>query len=128
MSEHGDILNNTGSFYSEDPDSLPVPTFKYSARPWERLRHFQAECHRRGVRVFLSWPALPTRLGKNESAVRRYLEAIDAHAARLGLFRLGDPGDYRLDQRYFFNTIYHLNDEGRTIRTSRLLVHLQRHL
>jgi hypothetical protein len=121
MSERGDIQGTDGSFFADDLDALPAPAFTYSRQSWERLRRFQSECRRRGVRVFLSWPALPAQLGRNEPAVRRYLEAIRTEAVRLGLPALGEPADYRLDRRYFFNTIYHLNQEGRAVRTARVL-------
>jgi hypothetical protein len=125
MSERGDIQGTDGSFYTDDLDTLPAPVFKSSHEAWERLRRFQSECRRRGIRVFLSWPALPAQFGRNEPAVRRYLKAIQTEAARLGLPALGDPADYLLDQRYFFNTIYHLNQEGRAVRTARVLDRLR---
>ncbi len=125
MSERGDIRGNDGFLYTEDPDSLPTPVFKYSDGPWARLRRFQEECRRRGIRVFLSWPALPAQLGRNEAAVRRYMRAVQAEAARLGLPALGEPADFLIDRRYFYNTIYHLNQEGRAVRTARVLDRLK---
>ena len=38
---------------------------------------------------------------------------------------LGEPSDYWLPQRYFLDTVYHLNADGRAIRTARLLAQLR---
>jgi hypothetical protein len=128
MDERGDIRNNAGAGYRDTLGALPASVFTYSAEPWERLQRFQEDCRRRGVRVVLSWPALPDRLGGDPAAIRRHLDAIRRQAAALGLASLGEPGEYFLDPRYFFDTLYHLNDGGRTIRTARLLPYLKTHL
>ena len=64
---------------------------------------------------------MPSHLGKNERAVHRYLDAIRDEAARRGLVALGQPADFFLGPPAFFNTFYHLNEEGRTARTARVL-------
>src|SRR5204863_147638 len=117
-----------GSRYTDDVESLPVPRFTYSPQPWDTLRRFGEACQRRGVRVFIAWPAVPARLGRNAASIQRYVDEIRARVARLGIPTLGEPSEYALEQRYFYDTIYHLNDEGRTMRTARLLAHLKAQL
>lgn len=128
MDEHGDIQNNVGSFYTEDPDSLVMPRFEYSPSVWDGLRHIRDECRRNDIRVFIAWPAVPTELGRHAAPARRYLAAVLAQVARLGIPTLGEPGDYALPRRYFYDTVYHLNEEGRAIRTTRLLSSLKSQL
>lgn len=128
MDEYGDIQNNVGSFYTEDPDSLVIPRFAYSPGVWDGLRQIRDECRRNDIRVFIAWPAVPVELGRNAGPARRYLAAVLGQVARLGIPTLGEPSDYALPRRYFYDTVYHLNEEGRTIRTTRLLSSLKSQL
>jgi hypothetical protein len=125
MDEHGDIRGNIGSLYPVSAESVSVPTFTYAPQPWQTLRQFRDDCRNRGMRVFITWPAVPARLA---ASAQRYVGQIRAHVASLGIPVLGEPGDYALEDRYFFDTLYHLNEEGRALRTARLLSFLKAQL
>jgi hypothetical protein len=124
IDEHGDIRNSLGASYASNPAPFRVPRFTYSAAPWRLLRRFRDECAAGGVRLFITWPALPEGLGQ-PAAVQRYLADVQRQAAWLGIPILGEPSDSWLPQRYFLDTVYHLNADGRTIRTARLLAQLK---
>ena len=124
IDRHGDIVGNVGAEYTDDVEGLAVPTFTYAPEPWAELRRFYDDCRRRDIGVFIAWPAVPARFGRTAPAVARYVAEIRAHVAALGIPTLGEPSEYALDQRYFYNSIYHLNEEGRALRTARLLSHL----
>jgi len=125
MDEHGDIRGAVGSFYTPSGGSLSVPTFTYAPQPWHTLRQFRDDCRNRGIRVFIAWPAVPAELAV---PARPYIGQIRAHVAGLGIAVLGEPGDYTMEHRYFFDTLYHLNEEGRALRTARLLTFLKAQL
>jgi hypothetical protein len=124
IDEHGDVQSNIGSFYHDDPETASVPPFPEASAPWRRLDRLARQCKADGIRLFLAWPALPDSAGRYQGQARRNLAQIRRRAEMLGLTTLGDPTEYALDRRYFFNTEYHLNQEGRELRTRTLLSHL----
>ncbi|MGH9365265.1 MAG: hypothetical protein ACRD1B_08390, partial [Thermoanaerobaculia bacterium] len=130
VNEYGDLQNNRGRTYEDEFASILVIPFPYSRTVWDVLAGFLGYCDRRGIELLLGWPATVRNphLEAHMGTVRQHMEEIADRVRAIKLRTLGTPGDFILDKRYFFNTNYHLNEEGRRIRTEKMLPPLRREL
>jgi len=121
---HGDLVSHLGRV----PDAAlnPVPlTFMTPAETALRiLNTFYEACGTQGVSVVLTFAPYPREL-HNASGLPGWL---DHFKARTPIPVISKPGDYLLGLHLFFDTVYHLNAEGRQVRTTRLIADLQRAL
>ncbi|HSB40506.1 MAG TPA: hypothetical protein VLK28_01650 [Methylomirabilota bacterium] len=102
---------------------LKVPTFNSDCVAV--LRRFEEEMRNRGVRVLYVHPPV------NRSYYEDEKEAIELAHTRLreGVpFEIAAPARYVFPDAMFFDMVYHLNAEGRAVRTARVIADLRPHL
>jgi len=124
---HGDILRAVGSDAMPDHDYGLGAPLDPDSRTWRELVAFEQSCRRKGARCVFALP--PVRdcalvRGKRDEILRG-LDDIAAHGATLGLAFLPHREAPVLDAMYYFDTRYHLNEQGRTLRTSLLMAQLR---
>jgi hypothetical protein len=73
----------------------------------------------RGITVMLSWPSYEAESFSNSEKTIRELDA--RFTAKENLLVISRPEDYCFPKDLFYDTSYHLNAEGRSHRTARLL-------
>ncbi|GAB6392278.1 MAG: hypothetical protein MdMp014T_1651 [Treponematales bacterium] len=71
---------------------------------------------RQGVIVLITYPSYDA---ESFDASKDFIQQLDA-AFRQKLTVISKPEDYRFDRKYFYDTTYHLNKQGRELRTARL--------
>ena len=76
-----------------------------------KTRHPQAS-------FLVSYPSFEARSFDNQ---RAWIEAVARELARLDVDVVSAPEDYRFEAELFYDSAYHLNAEGRRLRTERLL-------
>jgi hypothetical protein len=81
------------------------------------LSDFQDEMQERGVRVMVSYTPLMRSFYTQHRAGIDRLHTLITEA---GLDAPRPPSDYVFDDRLFFDTVYHLNAEGRALRSQQL--------
>ena len=131
--------DNSGSNYDEFGDSrwvlnkadaqvvFPVakPTNgnEYDAAAVEAISEFINECKRVNVKVVLLPPAYQaSSYDRQEEFILRVARELKQQSMPF----LADPKRYRLDDRFFYDTPYHLNLEGRKLRTKLVYEDLRR--
>lgn len=100
------------SFYS-DYESLYL-----SAASLVNLKEYENTLSNNGVRFLITYPALP------KEVFQRLQEKIDAlHTSLLNeeLFVVGSPEQFSFSSDLFTNTVNHLSEEGKKIRTNLLI-------
>lgn len=122
MNERGDIQNNRGTTYAPHPERRPA----YARDAVETIRAFADYCAARGITLLIAWPAAMRVPDLQDPAAQTVLAEVADGLRRMGLRVLGSPGDFFAERRYFFNTIYHSNEEGRQIVTGKLVEELRR--
>lgn len=100
---YGDVLTNT----------------KMTDRVFEILNGFNAMAAARGARVFLSYSSYPD--GEFQRNREQILSREKQLHERLQFGILGTPQDFLFPYGYFTNSIFHLNADGRDIRTRKLI-------
>ncbi len=81
------------------------------------LRSFQDEMEARGVRVMISYTPLEASF---YAANQAGIDNIETVMRAAGLNVVSSPRDYVYDESVFFDTVFHLDAEGREIRSRRL--------
>ena len=78
----------------------------------------------RGAQVLVSYPSLDQ---SSYEDVRDQLENIDKHLRQMeNICVISNYQDYILDHKLFYNSIYHLNKDGRSSRTALLIKDLKK--
>lgn len=93
------------------------------ARAIEGLNSFNDAAARRNVRVFYSFPPIPTDLLERQGPAIQQIEAELQRQLRFPL--LDSPGEMTFPLDNFFDAYYHLTGEGAAKRTARLLDRLE---
>lgn len=81
------------------------------------LQQYQSEMAARGVRIMISYTPL------ERAFYERYREGLDGVEQAMrdaGLNVVSSARDYVYDESFFFDTVFHLNADGRALRSARL--------
>jgi hypothetical protein len=93
---------------------------------YRKLNELAAAAKAKGVVVFFSFPAIPTGEYEHNRAQLDTLCALLKQ--RLDMPVIGSPSDFTLGYDHFTDSIYHLDDEGKIIRTRKLTRLIQEQL
>lgn len=126
IDDGGNVRSNIGRTItkeelSERSLSSLVSELEISSDAGNIFVDFVRQCCDRGIRVIASWPNLyahPDYFG-NEVVDGNLLE-IRGFWESLGVPVVGDPRDSMLAAEFFYDTSYHLNAKGVSLRTRRL--------
>jgi len=78
---------------------------------------------KRGITVMLSYPSFEEQSFHNSAALIQELDTL--FRAKENLLVISTPESYCYPTEYFYDSTYHLNTEGRAVRTSQLIEDLQ---
>jgi len=78
---------------------------------------------KRGIIVVLSYPCYEEQSFRNSAALIQELDRL--FRAKENLLVISMPESYCYPKEYFYDTAYHLNKEGRALRTAQLIQDLQ---
>lgn len=88
------------------------------------LNEFNSDVDRRGGKVVFMFPPIPdVRYQKNKLQIESIYRQL---YSSLKMPILGMPKDYIFPLTYFYNTVYHLNTEGRLARTEKVIADLRK--
>jgi len=83
------------------------------------INQFDTNAKQVGAQVFVIFPPLPEKQAREN---REQIEAIYKHLQQQSsMTLLGAPTDYVFPVSYFFDTVYHLNRQGRDARTEKVI-------
>jgi hypothetical protein len=127
FNEYGDVVTHLGR-KGMDPDSIfvaPLPSIKtFNAETLDQLNEIADEAKAQGAKAYFMFPSYIDRSYEiNVAAIdslRRRLET----GMRIPI--LGTAADFSYPQNYFYDTRYHLNEEGRRVRTLRMIEMISR--
>lgn len=132
---YGDIITLRGytgedKAFSEQRDYTYFPSF-VNERSSALLDKYYQKIRDRGALVALTYSPVNRHGLPEEDLEERVWERLEDNIIRYFAGRdvifLSTPADYLLEGRYFYDTDYHLNDEGVKIRTERLLNDMKAH-
>ena len=100
-------------------ENIGVINHAYLGRFFQMVDNFAA----RGITIAFSYPSFEEQSYRNSAGVIAELDA--AFRAKENLLVISKPESYCFPTVLFYDTVYHLNKEGRDIRTAQLIADLQ---
>jgi len=124
--DHGGILNTIGSDGPAPQDYGMTGEAPAGDAAWRRLAAFAKECRLAGVTLYLGFAPMmdSAEVAAHRERVLANLAAVKARGAALGIEFIEQPGDALQAPENFFDTNFHLNDEGKRVRAARLVAAL----
>jgi len=121
FNEHGDYVKHLGM------ESQPFNSFGnmdiINKTYLKNFFRFVDDFTKRGITVALSYPCLEEQSFRNSAALIQELDVL--FRAKENLLVISTPESYCYPTEYFYDTVYHLNREGRAVRTEQLIQDLQ---
>ncbi len=119
---HGDLLSHLDVAWPYDRSvEVDLSALPIMNDVLDSLKQFHLEMRSRGVAVVLvPCPFSEDRIARH----KRALEQLFSKLRSSGLVVLGQPDEFFFPQSLFFDTVYHLNREGRSRRTSKVVDYL----
>lgn len=122
FNQYGDVVSHIGKA-GMNPDSIFVrelpPLEDFNERTITDLNGIAGKAREEGAHAYFLFPSYIDR------SYLINIEAIDSLRSRLEkgmrLPIIGGAKDFTYPGRYFFDTRYHLNEEGRRLRTARMI-------
>lgn len=118
LNDQGDLIENLRSRQqAHHHDSLATYSSPFAGTnvnpiQAERLRSFIAWSRSHGVTVIAGFPAFLDFEEYAQRPYRAFYEEVAALYAGEGVLSLGEPQEFFVARKYFFDTNYHLHDEG----------------
>ncbi len=125
FNEHGDMTLHLNSICSYRCDADAEQTAGLTSgleRSTLLLRKFNREVSLRGAKAIMLPPPYPACSFSIEMKMKKLYEEVSKST---GLIMLGSSDGYLFPESYFFDTKYHLNKQGREIRTHKVVVDLE---
>ena len=119
---NGDFI---GHLVEESTRPRKIPSVAYLAPTFQNdififLEQFDQTAHAKGVEVYFEPPA-SRRTNCETTGENVMSQFFQTFEERLSIPVITPPEDVCLPDKYFFDTPYHLNAEGRQLRTQRLI-------
>ena len=125
FNEYGDIVAHIGRTKRNRLRGNRIIKYRY----WEgidKLNNFSEWAGNKGIQVLLSYPPYPkTSFEKNKASLWRHFDDMERD---LFINSVNTPTDLIFHDSLFFDTVNHLTDQGRVIRTSLLIKGLSKKL
>lgn len=126
FNEYGDYIKHLGMEnipFQVHYNSITDNSITFNQTYLNRFFRFIDDFSMRGIKVVLSYPSYQEQSFRYISEM---IKKLDAECrAKENLLVISNPESYCFPANYFFDTVYHLNREGRVVRTGQLIQDLQ---
>lgn len=116
---NGDLVGHIGVDWPHEPiDAMDLSSLPMDQDVLPMMQQFVRDMNARGVRVMISWtPLMDGFYDRHEKVI----DELNAEMATVPEFLIPRPASgYRFDKKLHFDTVYHLNEDGRKIRSAML--------
>jgi hypothetical protein len=124
FNDRGDLTSHLGVKWPyEREQGVEIMSTKAAEDVVDVLRTFSQDMKRRGVHVYiLPTPVLQSYYDRHKESLTKLYVLLRQTA---GLDVLAPPTEFVFPEPLFFDTVYHLNREGRAIRTGKIIEELK---
>lgn len=117
FNEYGDMIGHIGKRPPRRLHKEPIPYHYYEGI--HRLNKFYEVAKEKNVKVIFVYHAYAQSVHKlNNETIKKYQSDL---VKDLKIPIIGLPDDFVYNDSLFFDTVYHLNPEGRDLRTKKLI-------
>lgn len=123
INNHGDQTNQLG------PQELALAKVGPVEIPGEfnesggllTIKEFNNWCEQNNIKLFITYPNTMYFKEYEDEHYKKYFESLSDYFAKRKISTIGQPSDFLYDKKYFYDTGYHLNEEGMTVRTKEFI-------
>lgn len=129
---NGDATSNVGEppwFKEPDYERSPVPIQREGfaeTRGLVLIKEFSRWCKARGIRCYISYANLLYQQDYANETYRIYFCNLQNYFIKNDIAFIGTPYDFFFPRKFFYDTRYHLNREGVTLRTRQLIAMMRK--
>ncbi|MFZ4681020.1 MAG: hypothetical protein ACOYMS_00840 [Terrimicrobiaceae bacterium] len=105
--------------------ALNTPGLPRSGYAWKQLRAFAEWCREHHVEVAATYPNTLDHTGLHQPVPQQNLKGIRKGFKKLGIRLFGNANSLLLPRSDFYDTSYHLNQEGQEARTARFVASIR---
>lgn len=87
----------------------------------QKIAEFINWCHQHRVKVLATWPNTIRYSEYQQPQYQEFFASIKAFYQKQNVSLIGNPEDYMYDKSMFFDSAYHLNQDGVKVRTEQLI-------
>lgn len=116
FNSNGDLTGHLGVNWTHEPDyAMDLSNLAMDPEVIPMMRQFVRDMNARGVHVMISWTPL---MDEFYDLHQKEIERLDAEMHSVPEFIIPRPASaFRFDRELHFDTVYHLNEKGRPIRS-----------
>ena len=119
---HFNVFGDFEGHHELEPRADLGQRFEFEYYFWEGiepLNSFAQWAKKNNVTVYYIYPAYPkSEFRKNKNVIKKFDNDLQQY---LKMKILGNPETFLMDEKYFYDSVYHLNKDGREIRTDLFL-------
>ena len=135
INQYGDTLDNskakmTAKQFEAMANWTPFTLDKYTLDNYaqKRITEFIDWCKKNNITVIATWPSIVKFDTYQTTGTKDFFQSIENLYQSIGVPVIGKAEDFMYEKPLFFNSVYHLNDEGRDQRTRQILELIQPYL
>jgi hypothetical protein len=122
LNENGDIIGNVGKHNLAGLGPAPAePGEIRETKGLALIKEFSRWAKANGVTVYVSYANRVYSKDIERKEFREYYPKLKRYLTNNGIAVLGTPYDFFFPEELFYDTLYHLNETGTTLRTQRLI-------
>jgi hypothetical protein len=122
MNGYGDVKNNllelkNGSQKAKLDTLLPRKSLVLPLKNADPIADFIRWCQKTGITVIAGYPAFLDFPEYHSGTEQAFFQSLGKYYHELGVPTLGEPSDFMFPKSMFFDTEYHLHDQGAVMMT-----------
>jgi hypothetical protein len=128
LNQNGDVTSNVGEapeFGLVGPQPLQQSGFT-ETYGLALIKEFSRWCKARGILFYVTYANSVYLEDYEDERYRTYFEGLQNYFTKNGIGLIGKPYDFFFPLRFFYDTAYHLNQDGVTLRTEQLIAMMRK--
>lgn len=118
LNKHGDQTNHPGVHDLSAFGPIGIPENFSETVGLKMMKDFNTWAKENGISLFITYPNTIYFKKYDTPAYKEYFNSLNNYFSDNRISTIGKPSDFFYDKKYFYDTMYHLNDEGMTVRTT----------
>lgn len=121
LNENGDETNNKGIIFKENSLAFSPPPVLEETDSFRLIKEFKTWCDNHNITLMITFPNILDHPDLHSTKHENYYEWMLSYYKKLDMPILGRPQDFFYQPELIYDTFYHLNQEGMTIRTQQMI-------
>jgi lysophospholipase L1-like esterase len=123
IDDRGDVIPNRREFQTKVQRLkldriVPIKNMEFQQEAVVPITDFIRWCQNNGIDIIAGYPALMDFPEYHSGVKQAFFQALGNYYHSLGVPTLGEPSDFMFPKAMFFDSDYHMHDEGAAVMTN----------